>query len=101
MILIFNMSPRRDIVDGLDIACTNIGRWLLRAGADVDIPDATKNTALHYSSAGGSIGMVQMLLEAGASANPLNDVGRTPLLLAVAMGHAQVAGKPLTQKLSE
>lgn len=51
---------------------------------------AVGNTALHFSSSGGQVPVVQMLLAAGASINVVNDNGDTPLHQAAWKDHVGV-----------
>lgn len=50
---------------------------LLRHGADVDVADAQGNTPLIKAAKGGHVGVVQVLLAAGANPELANRAGRT------------------------
>ena len=54
------------------------------------------NTALHYASQGGCRELVKLLLSTpGIRVSVVDDAGRTPLHLALAYGHAEVASMGL------
>jgi len=67
-----------------------ITRVLLAAGAKVDAPDATRQTALHAAATGGRSGIAQVLVQAGANVNARDEEGRTPLYTAAAWGHLEL-----------
>ena len=46
---------------------------------DVNMKDATGNTALHYSAQGGHVDCVNLLIKAKANINAVNNSGDTPL----------------------
>ncbi len=63
-----------------------IGQLLIKAGADVNIRDAYGNNPLWTATFNARTNdgeFVQLLLENGANKNSLNNVGKTPYLLAV------------------
>ena len=75
-----NAAERRDL---------NAVRTLLRDGADANAAQGDGMTALHWSALNGDVDIVNVLLIAGASVEPLTRVGRyTPLHLASSRGHA-------------
>ena len=55
-----------------------ISKLLIAAGADVNLQDANKTTALHYAVMFKNYDLVLMLLEAGANHNHKNNVGQSP-----------------------
>ena len=55
-------------------------------------PIEQSSTPLHLAAARGHMGVVEALLEHGASANPRGEKGRTPLWLAVLGGHNGTIG---------
>ena len=55
-----------------------ISKLLIAAGADVNLQDANKTTALHYAVMFKNYDLVLMLLEAGANPNHKNNVGQSP-----------------------
>ncbi len=57
--------------------------FLLRAGAQVNLPDAVGGTALHYAVASGNEGLCRELLRRKANVNAGAASGLTPLLMAV------------------
>ncbi|MEX0837685.1 MAG: ankyrin repeat domain-containing protein, partial [Gemmatimonadota bacterium] len=66
-------------------------RTLLQQGADVNAPQPDGLTALHWAALNDSQEIVDVLLYAGASLEPLTRVGGyTPLHLAARSGHASI-----------
>jgi ankyrin repeat protein len=55
-----------------------ISKLLIAAGADVNLQDANKTTALHYAVMFKNYDLVLMLLEAGANPNHKNNVWQSP-----------------------
>ena len=71
-------------------------RALLKSGADVNAAQGDGMTALHWASLNGDVKMVDVLLTAGATVEPLTRVGRyTPLHLASSRGHADAVARLL------
>jgi len=54
-------------------------KYLLEQEADVNLPNAEKNTPLHVAAFFGQVEVVKILVENGASVNARNDLGETPL----------------------
>ena len=63
-------------------------RAALKAGADVNAPDAEGTSALLWAAYNSSADLVSLLLEAGADANAPSQFGVTPLLQAARNGDA-------------
>lgn len=63
--------------------------FVLSMGIDINIkgPATTDWTAMHCAAHNGSFATIERLLAAGASLEPYNDRGRTPLTLAVHNNH--------------
>lgn len=61
---------------------------------DVNLADDKGWTALHFAAQNGSAGIVRLLLTAGAGVDPRNDIGNTPLFVAVfnSRGHGEIIG---------
>jgi hypothetical protein len=83
-------------IDGDELAV----RWLLGGGAAVDlrvVPDGgcSGATPLHCAVAGGSLAVVDALLEAGADPAARDEAGYTPLLLAAERGDLDVVKRLL------
>ena len=63
-----------------------------QAGAEASVADGAGMTAMHLAAGAGSLGCLQTLLGAGASASPHpeRERGATPLYLALESGHNDV-----------
>ncbi len=72
-----------------------ITRFLLEAGADVNVEDTARNTALIGVSFKGYPDIVALLLEHGADINVQNVNGATALIYAVTFGQIEVARRLL------
>ena len=64
---------------------------LLAHGADVKLPDADGDTALHGAGETGNVEIMRLLLDKGADPNAKNKVGGTPLMWAAVFGHRDAA----------
>ena len=64
--------------------------FLIDEGADVNIPDSTGRTALHYASIKGDDKIVKCLLDAGANVGAQNLEGMTALHYASQHGHKEI-----------
>ena len=79
---------------------------LLKAHADVNVPQADGSTALHWAAYEADAHTAALLLAAGARPNVLTDTGMTPLLMACEAGKAELvdallrAGADVNQTLS-
>ena len=60
-----------------------LAEWLLKAGADVNIADASDTSILHHMAKDHRIDRAQLLLDHGASATRVNRYGSTPLIWAI------------------
>jgi ankyrin repeat protein len=87
-----------DDVDGppLHVAVTSdrteIARMLLDAGADANSTETYfGNAALHCAASAGNVPMARLLLERGAVPTFANKAGETPIDLAIAAGHDELA----------
>ena len=69
----------------------DVARVLLAAGATADVESGpTRGTALHQASRHGYVSVVQALLQHGASIDPLDAKGQTPLRRAVNCRRLQI-----------
>jgi ankyrin repeat protein len=64
---------------------------LLDCGADIHATDFTGTTALHGAAFHGLIGLIDILLRAGARPDQANHQGDTPISLARDRGHLEIA----------
>ena len=72
---------------------------LLSSGTKPSACDAVGYTALHYAARNGHLGIVDLLLEAGADVNAAA-CSFTPLLRAAFMGHADVVARLIARRTS-
>ena len=70
----------------------------LSSGADVNIADDDKRTALIWVARNGHAKIVKMLLAAGANPNAEDNDGRTALIWATRNGHAEIVKMLLVAK---
>lgn len=68
----------------------HIGKFLLKNGAAVDMPDYNHETALFKATRRGSVEFVQLLLQKGANVNALNQWGESCLMIACEYGYMTV-----------
>ena len=68
----------------------DIVRRLLDHGADPNICDNTRSTALHQASSSGLLKAVQLLLSYGAKADDKDNSGMTPFQLAASNGYDEI-----------
>jgi ankyrin repeat protein len=66
----------------MNVRDTNYVRFLLEAGAKIDLQDTNGNTALHLAMISSSPVLIAVLLEHKANPNIQNDLGFTPLDIA-------------------
>jgi ankyrin repeat protein len=59
--------------------------------SNVNVRDHTQWTALHWAAEEGHVDLIQMLLDADAFVDPVDNQGHTPLLLATSRGKVQAA----------
>ena len=86
-------SPVADAAMRRDIEAV---RTLLREGADVNAAQGDGMTALHWTALNGDVTMMNVLLYAGATTEPLTRIGSyTPLHLASSRGHAATVARLL------
>ncbi|KAI8851703.1 ankyrin repeat-containing domain protein, partial [Chytridium lagenaria] len=79
----------------LHVAITNhqfgttslLAQEMVKAGISLDIPDKDGNSALHMAADNGNIGILQCLVELGASYEVKNNDGKTPIALAMDKEH--------------
>jgi ankyrin repeat protein len=69
---------------------TEIARYLMNYGADVNIPDHENNTALHIACHLGNLELVNLLVDKGAKLLVKTKKGNFPLALAVNAGHDEI-----------
>ena len=74
------------------------GKVLLEDGADANISDKIRWTALHWASSRGSGAMVETLLEYQVDINARDFSGWTPLFWAAIKGHEQIVRRLLEKK---
>jgi ankyrin repeat protein len=68
----------------------------LKRGAKVeDVDRFSRASALTYAARSGQVGSIDALLAHGASLNAVNGIGETPLITALAAGHAKAAERLL------
>ena len=67
-----------------------IAKFLIKAGADLNLQDEVGDTALMYASNAGSTDMVKLLLKGGADINILNGAKNNALHFASLYGHLDI-----------
>ncbi len=97
--LFLNAGVRPDEKDALGVTPlikaamfnrTAVGAMLIKAHADVNMPNQHGFTPLHWASLKGFLDFVELLLANGADVNVKADLGLTPLMQAAMSGHARV-----------
>ena len=73
------LTPLHQASGGWREQCLDIVRLLLCHGANVDVCDDHRNTALHFAASDGRLEVARALLEHKADVNALNKDGLTPL----------------------
>lgn len=71
--------------------CTELLRFLLQNGAEVDCHDQNKRTPLSWAAEYGALGTVKILLANGAKLNTTDDMFSTPLTWLLQAGTGQRA----------
>ena len=82
-------DPQEDHV-ATDKACGEIGRLLIKAGADVDAIDEKEWSVVAYAASLGWSTLVQRLVKAGANISRPDNTGVTPLIKATIQGRDAV-----------
>jgi ankyrin repeat protein len=88
-------SQQLRVVDAVRNGDIDTVKSLIRAGADVNIPDAEGSTALSYAAHQNNTEMVDALLSAGTDINTPNEYGATPVYIAAANADAKLIEKLL------
>ena len=63
-----------------------LARYLIAAGADINIRKPKGASALYVAAHAKNIKMVRLLLENGADVNTTNSAGWTPAIIAISVG---------------
>jgi len=66
-------------------------KLLMQKGATLDTRDNFQQNALHHAAMSGRKQSIQVMLQKGMDMNAVNNKGASPLVLAMAMGHWEVA----------
>ncbi len=77
---------------------TDVVRYLLGAGADVNAEDGFKVTSLIRAVQRGNYEIVKLLLDNGANRDTKSTSGHTPLISAVISGHRNIVSLLLTEE---
>jgi ankyrin repeat protein len=89
-------QSRSPVADAAQSGNADAVRQLLSKGADVNAAQGDGMTALHWSALNGDLAMLNVVLLAGATPEPLTRIGRySPLHLASSRGHAAVVSRLL------
>ena len=71
----------------------NMGAFIAR-GKNTETPTIEGEYPLHRAASAGTIPVVQDLLAKGAAKDGSNELGQTPLIVAVTANHLQVGAMP-------
>ena len=89
----FNNNEHR--MTPLHVTCveglTEMARYLMDAGADLEARDMNQATPLFTAVASNHLDMVKLLLKRGADVNATEDENVSPLHLSASFGHADIA----------
>ena len=88
-------APQRSIAEAMKRQDTEAVRVLMRAGADVNLPEPDGATALHWAAYWDDADSADLLIRAGADVNAANENVVTPLSLACTNGSAVMVGRLL------
>ena len=88
-------KPDLRLADALEHRDRETARSLLTQHVDVNTPQPDGATALHWATHWDDLGMVDLLIRAGANVNAVNELGIPPLSLACTNGNAAMAEKLL------
>ena len=69
---------------------TNVVKYIIKVGADINAKDNAGRTALYMASWKGHEQMAKILLDAGADVNAKDNIGWTALMWASSYGHKDI-----------